>query len=467
MTKRSGEEQLAMTADAGRLESERRLEIATRAAAIGVWDWNLSDNSFVYSDTARQICGFSSDQPITLELLRAITHPDDLPLTSAQARAATDPQVRDSRVYRYRIRRADTGEQRWILAYGEATFADVEGVTRALRYTGTIQDITDQKRAEEALAESEARLRLTVDAAQMAVWEVDVASGAVTHSPQLNLLCGFPPDARPTLEEFRSRYAPGERERLEQESAAIRERGGTQMQTEYRQLWPDGSEHWMLLRAAFAPGDSGSSRVLGVLIDITDSKRAEARTALVARELQHRMKNALTIVQTIARQTFRDASDPAAAVDAFIGRLQALAAATDIVTLNDWTDGSICAVVEQITLPFRDVGLDPFVTEGKDRLLPSKVAIGLGMALHELCTNAAKYGALSSPEGRVRLRWEVEEAGRLSVTWQEVDGPPVVVPDRRGFGSRLLERGLFVEPEGRVQIDFLPEGVLARIIVNL
>lgn len=456
-----------MAADAGRLESERRLEIATRAANIGVWDWNLGDNSFVYSETARQVIGLPPDQPVTLELLRAITHPDDLPLTSAQARAATDPQIRDTRVYRYRIRRADTGEQRWILAYGEATFADVEGVTRALRYTGTIQDITEQKRAEEALADSEARLRLAVDAAQMAVWEVDLATGVVTHSPQLNILCGFPPDALPTLEEYRSRYAPGERERLEQESAAIRERGGTHMQTEYRQIWPDGSEHWMLLRAAFAPGGSGSSRVIGVLIDITDSKRAEARTALVARELQHRMKNAMSIVQTIARQTFRDASDPAGAVDAFIGRLQALAAATDIVTLNDWTDGSVREVVEQITLPFRDGGPGRFATEGEDRQLPSKVAISLGMALHELCTNAAKYGALSSPEGRVRLCWEVEEAGRLAVTWQEVDGPPVVVPERRGFGTRLLERGLFVEPEGRVEIEFRPEGVLAHIVVGL
>lgn len=456
-----------MVAEAGRLESERRLEIATRAAGIGVWDWNLGDNSFVYSDIARQICGFALGQPITLELLQAITHPEDLPLTSAQARAAIDPAVRGSQVYRYRIRRADTGELRWILAYGEATFADVDGVARALRYTGTIQDITDQKRAEEALAESEARLRLAVDAAQMAVWEVDLSTGAITHSPQLNVLSGFPPDARPTLEEFRSRYAPGERERLEQEGAAIRERGGTQMQTEYRQIWPDGSEHWMLLRAAYAPGHDGPSRVIGVLIDITDSKRAEARTALVARELQHRMKNALTIVQTIARQTFRDATDPAGAVDAFIGRLQALAAATDIVTLNDWSDGSICEVIEQITLPFHDGGRDRFVTAGEDRQLPSKVAIALGMALHELCTNAAKYGALSSPEGRVQLRWEIEQTGRLSVTWQELDGPPVVVPERRGFGSRLLERGLFLEPEGRVEIDFRPEGVVAQIFVHL
>jgi PAS domain S-box-containing protein len=457
---------LADDIDAGRLASERRLAIATHAARIGIWDWNLSDNSFVYSRLAREIFGLPRDEPVTLEAIRALTHPEDLPWTSAMARRATDPRLREQEPYRYRIIRPDTGEERWILGHGEATFETVGGVEKATRYTGTIQDITEQKRADDALIESEARLRLALEAGQMAVWELDVDTQTIAHSPQLNALCGFPPEANPTPADFRARYAPGERERIEREGQAVLQRGERQIQTEFKMIWPDGTQKWMLLRAAYAPGspDRGQ-RVIGVLMDVTERHATEERIRTVAEELQHRLKNSLTIVQTIATQTFRDRQE-VDGVDSFLGRLRALAAATDIVTLNDWSSAEISQVVAEITQPFRDERGDSFLIEGDRFHLPSKVAIGLGMALHELCTNAAKYGALSIPGGRVNVAWS-NEMGLLNFEWREQGGPPVMVPERRGFGSRLLERGAFGEPDGRVDIDYHPEGLTARITARL
>ena len=252
------------------ISDARRLQVATRAAALGIWDWDLRTNRFTYSDRAREICGLPPDEPVTIEAVRAVTHPEDLPRTSAMARQALDPDLRVDTPYRYRIIRASDKAVRWVLAYGEAIFEEVEGTVRATRYVGTLQDITEQKLAEDALVESEARLRLAVEAGEMAVWEVDLASGRVTHSPELNRLCSFPPDAQPTLEEFRSRYAPGERERIQRDAAAVIERGERMLQTELRHIWPDGTEKWLLMRAQFAPGETGpGTRVIGVLIDVT------------------------------------------------------------------------------------------------------------------------------------------------------------------------------------------------------
>lgn len=449
--------------DAGRLASERTLAVAFRAARIGVWDWDLRDNSFVYSDLAKAIYGLPLDRPVTYEDVRDVTHPDDYPWTSAKGQREIDPNIREHGPYRYRILRADTGEERWVLAHGEATFEVVDGLERATHYTGTVQDITEQKHAEDALADSEARLRLAVEAGKMAVWEIDLEKQELTPSPELNVLCGFPPDARPTLEELRARYAPGERERLDREGQEMLARGDNFLQSELRLILPGGTEKWLLLRAAIAPTAGGpGQRVIGVLMDITDRRAVEERVRTVAAELQHRLKNSLAIVQTIASQTLAGHTPPAA-VESFLGRVRALAAASDLAIDENWSHASLNEVVKEITRPFRDPSADRFVVSGADLPLPTRTAIGVGMALHELCTNAAKYGALSRPGGSVSLDWNVLEGGMLRLAWRETGGPAVTRPSRSGFGTRLLERGIFNEPDGRIKVAFDPEGVSAQI----
>ncbi len=256
-------------------ESEARLEMATEAAGIGIWDWNLLDNSMRYSELAKAICGFPAGEPVTYDMVRNVTHPDDFPRTSELAERALDPAIRDIPVFEYRLLLRDSSV-RWVTASGRAIFAEVNGVMRGVRYVGTIQDITDRKRAEHALVESEARLRLAMDAGRMAAWEQDAVTGQLIGSPALYRLLGFGDDDRPTIADVHSRYAAGELQRLRAAGQAALARGDRFLETEVGFIWPDGELHWMMLRAEFIVQDGALARRIGVVVDVTERKNTEA-----------------------------------------------------------------------------------------------------------------------------------------------------------------------------------------------
>jgi len=255
-------------------ESEARLNMATEAAGIGIWDWNLRDNSMRYSELAKKICGFPANEPVTYVMVRDVTHPEDFPRTSVMAQRALDPTIRDNPTFEYRLLLPD-GRVRWVTASGHAVFAEVDGVMRGVRYLGTIQDITDRKNAEQALVESESRLRLAMDAGRMAAWEHDVATDSLTGSPALLRLFGFDEGESPTIAEMRARYAPGEADRLRTISQAAVERGDRFIEAEFGYLWSDGSTHWMMLRAEFIMKEGSVVRTIGVVADVTDRRTIE------------------------------------------------------------------------------------------------------------------------------------------------------------------------------------------------
>ncbi|MEO9231278.1 MAG: HWE histidine kinase domain-containing protein [Devosia sp.] len=449
----------------GENDDIRRFEVAAHAASLGVWDWDLATNIFFFSGRAKEICGFDATAEITFDQVRAVTHPEDHSRTSQMAIRAIDPLLREKVPYRYRVVRADTGETRWVLAHGEAIFEGEGSGGSATRYIGTLQDITAQHNAEQALIESEARLRYAIEAGKMAVWEIDLDRDAITPSPDLNTLCGFPPDAPVSLDDIRSRYAPGEEERIEQEAAALRALGETRIQTTFRQLWPDGTEKWLLLRATAAPPtETIPNRVIGVLIDITAQKLAERKAALIAGEMQHRVKNALSVVQSLAVQSFRNKTDLGEAKDAFLGRVRALSAATETVTSEGWADSDLRELLEVIIAPYKGGDHDAFAVAGPAVRLSKKAATAVSLGLHELCTNAVKYGALSVPEGHVDISWRAS-AEQVDLQWKESGGPAVVVPENSGFGLSMLTRGLL--GPGAVDLSFSPLGVVCRMHVKL
>lgn len=448
-------------------EAERRFEVAAHAASLGVWDWDLVTNTIFYSPRAKEICGFHPGSPVTYEQIVAVTHPEDLPHTQAIAARALDPAVRAHEPYRYRIVRAHTGETRWVFAHGHAIFDLDANPNRAVRYIGTLQDITEQKLAEDGLADSEARLRLAVEAGKLAVWELDLDANQITPSPELNLLCGFPADATPSLAEFRSRYAPGEAERIDREGEAIRARGETSIQSEFKQQWPDGTVKWLLLRAQVAPpSDRVKNRVIGILIDITDRKLAEERSQLIAREMQHRVKNTLAVVRSLAEQSFRGKADTETVRIALLGRLRAFEAATQFAIRSRDEDEDLMDLINAIVEPYRQPDVDPFVIEGPYQQIDGRPATAMALAVHELCTNAVKYGALSVAGGRVSITWQFTD-GQLRLTWKEMGGPPVTAPNVRGFGATLLGRSLFAGPDDTVVHAFEPDGVRWEITVTL
>jgi PAS domain S-box-containing protein len=401
-------------------------------------------------------------------MARAVTHPDDLPRTWAMSQRAMDPAVREHEPYRYRIVRADTGELRWVLAYGQATFEGDGPTARCIAYTGTIQDITEQKQSEDLLLENEARLKLALDAGNMAVWEVDVDKGTVAHSPKLNQLCGFPTESQPTVAEFQAMYAPGELDRIHQLAAELEARGETRMETDLRLRWPDGTPKWVGLRAQRAPTSDGGNRVIGVLYDITAQKHAEERTELIARELRHRLKNSLSVIQSIASQSMRGQPDPESGLAAFNGRLLALAAAAGSTGEADWQNTSMVELVRRILDPYRDVGDSERVhLDGQDTALPAPFASAIALALHELATNAAKYGALSVKTGKVSVSWTYGPDRRMELLWVETGGPEVRTPRRQGFGTRMIERALFAPFDGHSVVTYGAAGVVCRIAATL
>ncbi len=445
----------AVRSQAALRESQERLDLATSAAMVGVWEWRLPTNEMIYSEEARQICGFDLTGPVTLEMARGVTHPDDLPRTSAQAQRALDPAIRDTAPYEYRIVRPD-GQERWIYAVGRAIF---EGPV-ATRYVGTLQDITERKHAEQRLLDSEARLRLAVEAGRMAVWRV--MDDQLEHSPELNEMLGFPREARPTIDEMAEGYLPGERDRIRAAAGAALSRGERFFEAEYRYRRRDGQVRWLLLRAELVGEPGGAPRgAVGVLMDVTERKRDEERLRLLAREVDHRANNLMAVVQGIV--ALSRAEDARSLKAVLTGRVNALARAHQLLAETRWEGADLRRLVEEELLAFTLGDAGRVRLDGGPVALPPAAAQGLAMALHELTTNAAKYGALSVPSGRVKIAWSQGRDGRVLITWRESGGPPVAAPTRRGLGTTMLQRALGGPLKGAARLDWRVEGLVCEL----
>jgi PAS domain S-box-containing protein len=201
---------------------------------------------------------------------------------------------------------------------------------------------------------------------------------------------------------------------------------------------------------------------MGVVFrDITDRKSAEEQRDLLVRELHHRVNNTLATVQAIAAQTFRGSAD-AAARETFEARLHTLGNVHAMLTRENWEGATLAGLMAATLQPHRAPDRERFTLAGPDMRVQPKSAIALSMAVHELCTNAIKYGALSADGGHVDIEWQVQ-ADRFRLRWQERGGPPVVPPLRQGFGSVMIERALAAQLNGEVEIAYETTGVVCTI----
>lgn len=459
---------------------ERRLAKAAQVHAPALWDYDFPTGEFRASPRFFGIYGFPPAMAVSLRDFIDATHPLDRAWTAALDGAADGAALLQGVPYRYRIHRRSDGATRWIRAHIETT--RIGGGVAAL--TGFVEDVTEEALATAAATDSEDRLHLAVEAGQLAVWDVDVETGAISHSLELNRLCGFPAEARPSFADVRALYAPGERERLEREGATIevirslaaagafdstgqrRIVDWPSIQAEVSIITPQGEPKRLLLRAVIGPSPSGEPRVTGVLVDISERKRAEERLAVVARELQHRVKNVLALVQALAIQSFRGEQAASPAVAAFLGRVRALGAATDIVLSDNSVDVLFGDIVANTVAPHRQPDADPFVIAGPRLRLQAEVANALAMILHELCTNAAKYGSLRSPGGQVEIFWSGTPARGLRMSWRETGASGVTAPGRKGFGMRLIETLASSELKGAASMEFSPTGLVCTIVTG-
>ncbi|NEU13872.1 PAS domain S-box protein [Methylobacterium sp. BTF04] len=224
-----------------------------------------------------------------------------------------------------------------------------------------------------------------------------------------------------------------------------------------------------------SPIRDDTTKIIGTIIevrDISEEKAAAERQRLLTNELNHRVKNTLATVQSIAAQTFRGQTDPAVR-QVFDARIAALSNAHNVLTDANWESAGLRSVIDRALAPhaLAEPDAERFRLTGPDTRLHPKVAVTLSMALHELMTNASKYGALSVPTGRVTLTWTVAHddsgAEHLGLIWTESGGPSVSEPTRKGFGSRLIERQLPMEFDGSATITYAPTGVVCQIDIPL
>ena len=248
-------------------------------------------------------------------------------------------------------------------------------------------------------------------------------------------------------------------------------RGETVNNEEMELRFTDGSATSGLVQAA--PLRDRSGNIVGAVsvgVDITERKRIEEHRLLLLNELNHRVKNTLATVQAIAAQSFRRPRSDASGREMFESRLMALSRAHDVLTSESWEGASLNEIIAQAISPYRGGHSSRFEVSGPPVRLSAKMALSISMALHELATNAVKYGALSTEKGRVRIAWQtrLQSNGReLQLEWLEADGPAVKVPRRKGFGSRLIERGLAHELGGEARIEYRPAGVWCEIRARL
>jgi PAS domain S-box-containing protein len=232
---------------------------------------------------------------------------------------------------------------------------------------------------------------------------------------------------------------------------------------------PDGRMIWMSVHSSPVRGTDGALLyVVRVVQDITERKHAELRQKLLLDELNHRVKNTLATVQSLASQTARSASNPKAFSNAFEGRLIALSKAHDQLTRHQWENAELRELLSASLAPYAAAGPERIVLRGEDVVLRPRAVLTLAMVVHELTTNAAKYGALSVPTGRVEVCWEpIETDGRkiLRLEWTESGGPEVKTPQRRSFGSRLIEGSVKAELGGSGRLNYAPEGLRCEMLM--
>lgn len=338
--------------------------------------------------------------------------------------------------------------------------------------------ITERKRAEQRLRDREAELARVQRIGGIAGVEVFLQSGFRNRrSPEYLRLHGLPPEAENEPHEaWVARIHPDDRERADQAFRDAVAAGKTEYQAEYRIIRPsDGALRWISAKAEIErDADGRPLRLFGAHIDVTDRKEGEAERekllaelraeratqTLLIHELNHRVKNTLATVQSVVVQTLRNATDSGTARRTIEARLIALSRAHDTLTRQNWQGADLGEVVAQAIE--QNAAQDRCRAAGPAVALSPRQSLALAMALHELFTNARKYGALSGPGGRVVLDWQYlaeAQPRKVRLTWREQGGPPVEPPAQRGFGTRLLERGLGSDLGGSVALAFEPAGV--------
>lgn len=348
--------------------------------------------------------------------------------------------------------RCSDGTYSWFLSRAIPIRDELENV---LCWFGTNTDITAIRDAEQLLAESEERFRALAESMPQLVWTASSDGRVDYYNSRIALYSRgdgvdhdglrwqgilHPEDLTATAEAWRAAA----------DHAA-------DYSFAHRLRMADGTYRWHLSRAVPIRGADKHLRWFGTATDIHELREAQEHRQVLTDELVHRVKNTLALVQSVARMTFREGESSTKQVKLFESRLKAMAGAHDILTQKKWQEAPLKDLIERAILSCGAVR-DRFTLSGDDASLSAHHGVIVSMAIHELCTNAMKYGSLSADRGTVEIRWRaVESAFRLA--WNERGGPAVSRPNREGFGSRLLKQALAGQLNATVVMNYHPDGL--------
>ncbi|MGE4198600.1 MAG: PAS domain-containing protein, partial [Phycisphaerales bacterium] len=450
--------------EAALAQSREQLERAQAVAHVGSWIWDLDGSDrLTWSRQTFRIFGvdesaFTGHESFFVNML----FPEDRPAVRAAFAAAYDGGPRYS--VDHRIIRAD-GQVRWVHQEADIVW-NADGSPR--QAIGVVKDITEHRAAIEALQASEARFRRVAESNLIGLCFCD-AHGVITYANRVfhDMLGHSHADGSAARLNWPDLSPPDDRAADEEAFAELKRTGHSRVYAK-ELLRRDGSRVPVLVGMAYL--DDSRSQVVRFVLDITDRRHAEQWQSFMMAELDHRVKNNMAAVLTLAEQTLRSDLPAVEAGKVLLGRLRALARTHGALAHTHWQGARLLPLAQHALEAFRGVDLHDIRIEGDDVLLPSRVATVLAMALHELATNALKYGALSVPDGRILLRWHIADpdaARTLHLLWEESGGPVVAAPRRRGFGRELIEGGITYECHGSVSLQFLPTGVRCHVQVPL
>jgi PAS domain S-box-containing protein len=349
--------------------------------------------------------------------------------------------------------------KRWVARVNVVPLRDADGAM--IGAINCFQDVTHEHDMRSALERQQRTFDLAMTASKMGTWRYTMADNICVYDENAQQLYGLT-EARFLHDEqgVKAKFHPDDMAPMWSKVAkALDPQGDGRYDVEYRVKQRDGRWRWLSAWGLVEFEGKGAERkavaIAGASRDLSQVKQHEESQRLLLNELNHRVKNSLATVQSIVLTSLRSAVDLETARRAVNARIVSLAGAHDLLTDRSWTGANLNDLVARVISPF---GSGQIIVEGPSLDVSPKQALAFSLALHELATNAAKYGALSLPGGRIELRWEAQDE-QLHLTWRETGGPHVVAPSRRGFGSRLLEEVLSSDLDGQCRLEFAPDGV--------
>lgn len=446
-------------------ESEACYRAALHAGRMGSWETNFRSGVRTWTDEGLALFGinllnhqgtaFGPDD----EWLRAI-HPEDRLLALSFRERANQL---DSFAVEYRIINSSNNV---VLLAGRGQVIERDGEGRPVRLVSIVADITDRKDAEKALRDSEVRFRSIFENVAVGIAYTELDGRWIQVNDKLCELLGYQRDAllAMSIDDLAHDADRGVERR---EMLCILNGEIAHSTFDIRYIQANGSTVWIGRTVSLVDeGDGTPRRFISVYRNVSERRRAQEHQQFLLAELSHRSKNLLSVIQALASRTIRSVGTLQEFEQNFMQRLRGIAASQDILVHQNWTGGDLKELVTRQLALFEGVHDQRISIEGPAVTLEADPLQSIGLALHELATNAAKYGSLSTGLGRITVSWTIDDvSGNLLMDWTERGGPPVSPPQRTGFGTQVLDRMVAATVEGQVSLSYDIAGFEWRLTI--